>query len=61
MLVKAARVVRSLFAVLAFAFMGVLLVKQWHVLEAYQWRIHPLWLLVSALMLLASWLVEVRL
>ena len=56
---KALAAVQPLFLALAFVLMGLLLVRHWDGLRAYQWQFRPLWLAASGLCVLAGWLVEI--
>jgi len=48
-----------LFLILALGFLLVMVIDQWESLRAYHWQIRWDWLLLSALMLVLSWIVEV--
>ncbi len=45
---------------LALVLMGWLLVSQWQELATFQWRLSPGWLLLSALLMLAAWALEIQ-
>lgn len=45
---------------LALVLMAMLLVSQWQELAAYQWRISPFWLLISAVCMLLAWALEIQ-
>lgn len=47
------------FLLLAFLFIALLLRSQWDELSAYPWQLRPSWLILSALLIGASWLIEV--
>jgi uncharacterized membrane protein YbhN (UPF0104 family) len=51
---------QPLFVLLALLFMILLLRSQWAELQAYEWRVQPLWLGLSALFLLAAWGLEIQ-
>jgi len=51
---------QPLFLLLALSFVGLLLRSQWPTLQAYPWRFNGGWLALSALLMLASWALEVR-
>lgn len=51
---------QPLFLLLALLFVGLLLRSQWPTLRAYPWQFNGGWLLLSALFMLAAWIVEVR-
>ncbi|MEZ4615586.1 MAG: lysylphosphatidylglycerol synthase domain-containing protein [Caldilineaceae bacterium] len=51
---------QPIFFVLALGFVGLLLRSQWPALRAYPWRFDGGWLMLSALLMLASWALEVR-
>jgi len=50
---------QPLFLLLAFAFIAALLRSQWATLRSYEWHLDPAWLALSAVLMLASWAVEV--
>lgn len=51
---------QPLFLLLALLFVGLLLRTQWPTLRAYPWQFNGGWLALSALFMLAAWLMEVR-
>lgn len=53
------RRLQPIFLLLALLFVTLLLRSQWTDLRAYDWQIHAGWLLASALLMLASWLMEI--
>ena len=53
------RLLQPALVVIALVFVGLLLAAQWQELRAYPWTLRPGWLLVSALLLLASWAMEI--
>ncbi|MBI3957457.1 MAG: flippase-like domain-containing protein [Chloroflexi bacterium] len=53
------RLIQPLFLVLALVFIALLLGSQWSELRAHTWRIAPFWLIVSGLLMLGGWGVEV--
>jgi glycosyltransferase 2 family protein len=44
---------------IAFIFIVLLLQQQWTELQSYEWRLHPGWLLLSGLLMVGSWFIEV--
>jgi uncharacterized membrane protein YbhN (UPF0104 family) len=50
---------QPLFLLLAVLFIAALLRSQWDTLRSYEWRLDPGWLTLSALLMLASWVVEI--
>lgn len=50
---------QPVFLLLAILFIAALLRSQWATLRSYEWRLDPAWLTLSALFMLASWVVEV--
>ena len=50
---------QPIFFVIALGFMVFLLRSQWDELRNYDWQLQPLWLIASALLLLASWAMEI--
>ena len=50
---------QPIFLVVALIFVAVLLRSQWAELRAHTWQLQPGWLLISALLLLASWAMEI--
>jgi uncharacterized membrane protein YbhN (UPF0104 family) len=48
------------FLLLALSFVALLLRSQWPTLQAYPWQLNGGWLALSALFMLASWLLEVQ-
>lgn len=58
---RALIVVRPFFVALGFVFIGLLLFRQWDSLQTYQWQISPTWLAASGVLMLAGWLIEIRL
>jgi hypothetical protein len=50
---------QPIFFAIALIFMVLLLRSQWDELRDYNWQLQPLWLAASALLLLASWVVEI--
>lgn len=54
------RMAQPIFLLLALVFIALLIRSQWRELTEYSWRLHPGWLLLSALVLIASWFVEVN-
>lgn len=50
---------QPLFLLLAILFIAALLRSQWATLSSYEWQLNPGWLALSALFMLASWVVEV--
>lgn len=59
MVMRTLRRLQPVFMVLALLFVAGLLRSQWDQLQNYQWRLSPGWLVVSGLLLLASWAMEV--
>ena len=59
MVIRTLRRLQPIFMILALIFMAALLRSQWNQLRDYQWRLNPWWLLISGLLLLASWVMEV--
>jgi glycosyltransferase 2 family protein len=53
------RLIQPLFLALAFVFIALLLRSQWGELSRHTWRISPGWLLLSGLLMLGGWSVEV--
>ncbi len=53
------RLLQPIMVVAALLFMALLLAWQWRDLREYQWTLRPGWLLLSALLLLASWAMEI--
>lgn len=51
---------QPLILVAAFAFVGLLLARQWDGLRAHEWRIHLGWLAASGAFALGGWLLEIR-
>ena len=51
---------QPIFLVLALLFVALLLRSQWPALRAYPWHFHGGWLALSALLMVAAWLLEVR-
>lgn len=56
---RLARGLQPVLVVLALFFVAALLVTQWDELTEYTWTLRPGWLLLSALLLLASWAMEI--
>jgi len=52
------RIASIVFAVLALAFLGLLVRSQWSELRQYQWHIEPAWALTALVVLEAAWLFE---
>ena len=50
---------QPLFLLLAIVFIALLLRSQWETLRSYEWRLHAGWLTLSALLMVASWLLEI--
>jgi uncharacterized membrane protein YbhN (UPF0104 family) len=50
---------QPIFLVVALIFVAVLLRGQWEELRAHTWQLHPGWLFISAVLLLASWAMEI--
>lgn len=44
----------------AFALLGLLLRSQWSELRAHDWRLRPAWLFASGALIVAGWLLEIR-
>lgn len=55
------RLIQPLFLGLALLFIALLLRSQWSELARHTWRLHPGWLALSGLAMLAGWAVEVGL
>lgn len=53
------RLIQPLFLALALVFIALLLASQWGELSRHTWRIAPGWLLLSGLLMLGGWCVEV--
>lgn len=53
------RLIQPLFLALALVFIALLLRSQWGELSRHTWRVNPGWLLLSGLLMLAGWCVEV--
>lgn len=53
------RRLQPIFFIIALIFMALLLRSQWDELRDYDWQLQPLWLMASALLLLASWALEI--
>ncbi len=53
------RLIQPLFLTLALVFIALLLASQWSELRSHTWRIAPGWLLLSGLLMLGGWYVEV--
>jgi uncharacterized membrane protein YbhN (UPF0104 family) len=50
---------QPIFLLVALIFVAVLLRSQWEELRAHSWQLQPGWLLISAMLLLASWAMEI--
>ncbi len=59
MLSRVKRPVQVLFLLLALVFIGAMLWSQWDELQSYRWQLRPLWLLISAGLVVVSWSLEV--
>ena len=57
---RALAIAQPIFVVVAFALLGVLLRSQWDALEGHAWHVRVWWLAVSAALLAAGWLLEIR-
>lgn len=55
------RLIQPAFFALALLFIGLLVRSQWSELSRYHWQLHPGWLVLSGLAMLAGWALEVGL
>src|SRR5436190_16966421 len=53
-------IAQPLFVIAAFVLLALLARSQWNVFRTYDWRIRPVWLLASGVLVLTGWLIEVR-
>jgi hypothetical protein len=52
-------VVQPLVVALAFVLLALLIRREWDSLVAYDWRVRPVWLLISGIFLVSGWLFEI--